>query len=78
MTIAIAARIGKKGQVVIPKLIRDANDLRAGMTIRFWVEEDKLIIESGTDVLDEFFDAMEKTPEPNSVDWDEQYYAQVE
>lgn len=77
MTIEIEATIGQRGQVVIPKPIREAYNLRPGMHVTFTVEGDRIVIEGDTDVLDEFLTAVPKRPEPESVDWDEQYYARL-
>ena len=78
MTLEIEAKVGAKGQVVIPKPIRDAYDIRPGTTVRFGIDGDRIVIHGGEDVLDEFLEAVEKSPEPESVDWDAEYYSQVE
>lgn len=76
-TIEIEATIGQRGQVVIPKPIRESYNLRPGMHVTFSVEGSRIIIEGATDVLDEYLEAIPKRPEPESVDWDEQYYART-
>ena len=63
MTIEIEATIGQRGQVVIPKPIREAYDLRPGMHVTFSVEGDRIVIEGSTEVLN---------------DWDERHYARLE
>lgn len=77
MTIEIEATIGQRGQVVIPKPVREAFNLRPGMSVRFSVEGDRIVIEGATGVLDEYLEAIPKQPEPESVDWDERHYARM-
>lgn len=78
MTIEIDATIGQRGQVVIPKPIREAYDLRPGMHVTFSVDGDRIVIEGSTDVLDEYLEAIPKRPEPEAVDWDKRHYARLE
>ena len=78
MTIEIEATVGQRGQVVIPKPIRDAYDLRPGATVRFSVEGDRIVIRGNEGALDEFLDAIPKRPEPEEIDWDERYGEQFE
>ena len=78
MTIEIEATIGQRGQVVIPKPIRDAYDLRPGMHVTFSVDGDRIIIEGSTEVVEEYLEAIPKQPEPETVDWDERHYARLE
>ena len=66
MTIEIEATIGQRGQVVIPKPIRESYDLRPGMRVTFSVEGDRIVIEGSTDVLEEY------------LDWDERHYARMD
>jgi len=78
MTIEIEATIGQRGQVVIPKPIREAYNLRPGMNVRFSVEGDRIVIEGALDVLEEYLEAIPKQAEPESVDWDERHYARMD
>lgn len=78
MTIEIEAKVGQRGQVVIPKAIREAYELRPGTTVTFSVEDDKIVIKNADDALDEYLSAIPKREEPDSVDWDEEYYTQME
>lgn len=73
MSIEIEAKIGQRGQVVIPKPIREAYDLRPGETVRFGIEDGRIVIRGNEDVLDAFLEANEKRPEPETIDWDERY-----
>ena len=78
MIIEIEATIGQRGQVVIPKPIREAYNLRPGMHVRFSVDGDRIVIHGAADVLDEYLDAIPKQPEPESVDWDERHFARID
>ena len=75
MSLEIEATVGQRGQVVIPKPIRDAYDLRPGATVRFSIEDGQIIIRGDDDALITYLDAIEKRPEPDEIDWDEQYAA---
>ncbi|MFW5904334.1 MAG: AbrB/MazE/SpoVT family DNA-binding domain-containing protein [Candidatus Saliniplasma sp.] len=73
------SKIGERGQVVIPKPIRDMFDLKAGGEVSFKVEDDKIIIEAkkGDEILEDYLSEIEKKEEPDEIDWDENYYSQL-
>lgn len=73
MSLEIEAKIGQRGQVVIPKPIREAYDLRPGETVRFGIEDDRIVIRGNEGALQAFLATNEKRPEPEEIDWDEQY-----
>lgn len=73
MSLEIVATIGERGQVVIPKPIRDAYDLRPGQTVRFAIEGGRIVIRGNEDALVSYLEAIEKRPEPAEIDWDERY-----
>lgn len=73
MSLEIEAKIGQRGQVVIPKPIREAYDLRPGETVRFGIEDGRIVIRGNEDGLEAFLGANEKRPEPKTIDWDERY-----
>ncbi|MFW6144362.1 MAG: AbrB/MazE/SpoVT family DNA-binding domain-containing protein [Candidatus Natronoplasma sp.] len=77
--ISIRSKMGERGQVVIPKPIRDMFDLKAGGEVSFKVEDDKIIIEAkkGDDILEDYLSEIEKMEEPDEIDWDEKYYSQL-
>ncbi len=76
--IRLQSKIGERGQVVIPKPIREMFNLNSGETVSFRVEDDKIIIESkeGDEILDEYLSEIEKKKEPEEIDWDKEYYSQ--
>lgn len=78
MSIELESKVGKRGQVVIPKALRDALNIRPGMKLSFRAEGDKLIVSSGGDVLEDYLSEIPKRPEPEDMDWDEEYYSQFE
>ena len=78
--IQLKARVGEKGQVVIPKPIRDQFNIQPDMNLVFDVEDEKIVLkkqQSGLQVFEEFITAVKnkKTP-PKKIDWDEEYYSQ--
>jgi len=76
--IKIRSKLGERGQVVIPKPIREMLNLHPGEKLSFRVEEDKIIIEAhdGDRILDEYLSEIEKEEEPEDIDWDSRYYSQ--
>ena len=77
--IKLNSRIGEKGQVVIPKAIRDQFGLVASTEVYFSVEQGKVFIEakSGKDIVAELVNAVKnKIHFPKKVDWDKEYYSQ--
>ena len=75
----LAANVGEKRQVVIPKPVRDLFNISPGSEVVFSVQNDTIIIEkkSPRDALNEFLTAVkEKIRFPKKVDWDEMYGSQ--
>jgi len=80
--IQIAGKVGEKGQVVIPKAIRDQFHIKQDTELLFDVKDDNIILRkkrSGLDILDDFITAVEKKKKfPQHIDWDKEYYSQFE
>lgn len=77
MTVEIESKVGAKGQVVIPKPIRDEHGLKEGTSVTFSVEDGEVVVRKADAVLKEFVDEFEKREEPDEVDWDERHYERV-
>jgi len=78
--ITLRSRIGEKGQVVIPKPIRDQFKLLPMTDVVFTIEGDKIIIQkkSAEEWLRDFGKGIKKVRLPKDIDWDELYYSQFE
>jgi AbrB family looped-hinge helix DNA binding protein len=80
--IKIGAKVGEKGQVVIPKPIREQFHIHSDTELVFDVEDEKIILQkkkSGLDVLEDFVNAVKsKKKFPENVDWDKEHYSQFE
>ncbi len=76
--IKLKAKVGKRGQVVIPKPIRDMFNIHPANEVSFRVEDDKIIIESRDPetIFNEYVSEIEKKEEPKDIDWDSKYYSQ--
>ncbi len=66
----IAARVTSKGQVTIPKAVREALDIAEGDEIVFRVEEHRAVLARTPHLLG-LAGAVEVPPEKRSVPWDE-------
>jgi AbrB family looped-hinge helix DNA binding protein len=78
MSVDIEATVSERGQVVIPKAIREAFDLKPGTTVTFRVEDDGIVIRNAENALEEFLGAVDKQPEPDGVDWDDRHAEQFD
>ena len=77
--LSLTASVGTKGQVVIPKPVRELLELKPRSKIFFTIKHGLVVIEkkSGEDVLNEFLDTGgQRIRFPKKVDWDELYGAQ--
>jgi len=77
MTLNLKSRIGPKGQVVIPKPIRESFGLEPGGVVCFCPEGDELKVrkEADAEVLERLFSG-EKMKIPDNIDWDKLLYSQ--
>lgn len=64
------ARMTSKGQVTIPKEVREALDLQAGDSIHFRVEESKATLAKTPDFLD-LAGSVAVPPEKRGMSWEE-------
>lgn len=78
--IKLKSKIGPKGQVVIPKPIRDTFGFKSGEDVYFYVEKGEVIVEkkSGEKIFEEFINEIEKRKPPKKINWDDMYYSQFE
>ncbi len=77
--ILLNATIGEKGQVVIPKPIRDQFGLEPNTGVYFIIENGRVIIvpeSEGKKTFDDFINAIPKRKLPAKIDWDAEYYGQ--
>lgn len=74
----LKSKIGPKGQVVIPKPIRDSFGFEPGESVYFYVQKDEVIVEkkSGEKILEEFINEFKHKKFPKKVDWGKLYYSQ--
>lgn len=75
----LKAGVGEKGQVVIPKPVRDLFGINPGSEVIFSIQDDRIVIEKKNprEVLNEFLTAVkDRIKLPKKVDWDEMYYSQ--
>ena len=72
-------RLGPKGQVVIPKIFRKAYNLAPGEEVVFVETESGILIEKqSVDIVQIAEEASRKAGIKGKVDWDKQYYEQIE
>ncbi|HLD57458.1 MAG TPA: AbrB/MazE/SpoVT family DNA-binding domain-containing protein [archaeon] len=76
--ITLRSRIGEKGQVVIPKPIRDQFSLTPFSDVVFAVENGRIVIQkkSSEEWLKNFGSSIKKIKLPSKIDWDSEYYSQ--
>ena len=77
----LKSKVGPKGQVVIPKPIRDQYKVYPGQDVYFSLKGDTVIMtkKSGREILNELFAAVkDKEKPPKKIDWDKEYYSQFE
>lgn len=77
--VRLKAHVGTKGQVVIPKPIRDQLQIQPGDPVYFDIEDNRAYLEPQDvgEFLDELFTAIPKRRIAPDTDWDEVYYEQI-
>ena len=75
----LKSKVGPKGQVVIPKPIRDMQKILTGQEVYFTVENGEIVIKKADyrEIL-EMFRSGKKVKAPKHIDWDAEYYSQFE
>ena len=79
--IEIKAKVGSRGQIVIPKPIREMFKIHAGEDMLFRVENNDILIrkEEGIKILNRLINRFqEKIVEPKKINWKKLYYSQFE
>lgn len=77
----LKAKIGTRGQVVIPKPIRELFQIHAGEDVFFSVSNDEILVRKGPGmkILERLLNRVKnKSVEPKDIDWDLEYYSQFE
>jgi AbrB family looped-hinge helix DNA binding protein len=76
--ITLHSKVGERGQVVIPKPIRDMFKIEPDDEMSFKVDDGRIIIEP-TDpkgILEDYLSEIPRKKEPKEIDWDEEYGSQ--
>ena len=80
--IQLNARVSEKGQVVIPKPIREQFNIKPDTEIIFDVEDEKIFIKkkrNSMDIFENFVNAVKRKKKfPEHTDWDKEYYSQLD
>lgn len=78
--IQLIAKVGEKGQVVIPKPIRDKLHINKDSEVVFEMVNEQILIQrkkDGEQILKEFTSLLKnKIKLPKHIDWDKEYYSQ--
>lgn len=76
------AKVGEKGQVVIPKPIREQLSIHPDTEVVFDVEEEKIFLKkkyNSLNIFEDFINAVKKKKSSSkNIDWDKEYYSQFE
>ena len=80
--IQLIAKAGKKGQIVIPKPIREQFNIQPNTEVVFDIEDERIIIKkkkSSSGIFEDFINAVKKKKKfPEHIDWDKEYYSQYD
>ncbi len=78
--IQLSCTVGEKGQVVIPKPLRDQFQLLPNSEVTFTLEDNKITLqkkENAQQILDQFLSATPKKKLPKNIDWDALYHSRL-
>lgn len=77
--VRLKAPVGTKGQVVIPKPVRDQLHIRPGGSVYFDLADGRVYLEPENvdEFLEELFTAIPKRRIDPETDWGEIYYEQI-
>lgn len=79
--IQLIAKVSEKGQVVIPKPIREQFNIQPDTDVVFDVDEEKIVLKKRTsslDVFESFVNAVKNKKNLGKVNWDKEYYSQFD
>jgi AbrB family looped-hinge helix DNA binding protein len=79
--LTLRSRVGPRGQLVIPQPLRDALGIAPNSYLLLSLEDDRIVVEKKDPVetLEEFISTVpEKRAMPEKIDWDREYYEQLE
>ena len=79
--IQLNAKVGEKGQVVIPKPIRQRFNIKPNTNLVFDIEDEKIIVKKRTslNLFEEFINAVKNKKDlPKNTDWDKEHYSQFD
>ena len=79
--VGINTKVGEKGQLVIPKPIREQFNIHKDTEVVFDVEDEKITIKKkrkSLEVFEDFVNAVKKKREFKHIDWDTEYYSQLD
>jgi AbrB family looped-hinge helix DNA binding protein len=77
--IRLTSKVGKKGQVVIPKPIRTHLGIKPNSVVSFTMEDGKVVLTGNNpeETARDFVSLIkDKKKLPRRIDWDEEYYSQ--
>ncbi|MDP3728540.1 MAG: AbrB/MazE/SpoVT family DNA-binding domain-containing protein [bacterium] len=78
--IQLLSKVGERGQVVIPKPLREKLKIIPNSIVIFELEENKVTLKKsseGLNILEEYVNGLKKKIKlPKNINWDEMYYSQ--
>ncbi len=74
------SKVGERGQVVIPKPIRDMFKIEPQDEISFKVDDGRIYIEptNPEEILREYLSEVKRVKKPKKIDWKKEYGSQYE